>query len=136
MFGNKSSGKPSVIETLIGAKTSVEGNVSFHGGLRVDGTVRGNVQASAAPSALVISELAVIHGSVGAEHVVINGEINGDVHAGGRLELQPKARINGDVFYTLMEMHQGAVVNGKLQHEPVKPDTKVVSFGSKAADLA
>jgi cytoskeletal protein CcmA (bactofilin family) len=136
VFGNKSSSKPSVIETLIGAKTAVEGNLSFHGGLRVDGSVRGNVTASANPSTLVISELAVIHGNVGADHVTINGEINGDVHAYERLELQPKARVSGDVFYSVMEMHQGAVVNGKLQHAAAKPDTKVVSFGGKTADLA
>jgi cytoskeletal protein CcmA (bactofilin family) len=136
VFGSKSSDKPSVIETLIGAKTAVDGNLSFHGGLRIDGTVRGDVKANAKPSALVISELAVIHGSVSGDHIVINGEVNGDVHASERLELQPKARVSGDVYYSLIEMHPGAVVNGKLQHAADKPDIKVVPMTSKASDLS
>ena len=56
MFGNKSSKPKKSIDCLIGAGTTIEGNIVFAGGLRVDGHVRGNVlTADGKPSTLVVS---------------------------------------------------------------------------------
>ncbi len=48
---------------------------------------------------------------------MVNGQINGPVYSYELLELQPKARITGDVNYKALEMHGGALVSGKLTHE-------------------
>ncbi|MFX7942115.1 polymer-forming cytoskeletal protein, partial [Acinetobacter baumannii] len=69
------------------------------------------------PSVLVISEHAKVVGEVRAAHLIVNGEIVGDVHSTELLELQPKARITGNVFYKAREMHGGALVSGKLSHD-------------------
>jgi len=121
MFGRK--GK-STIDSLIGAETSIEGNIRFKGGLRIDGRVKGDVIADEDQvSMLVISEDARIEGQVRVAHLLINGEVIGPVYSSELLELQPKARITGDVQYNALEMHGGAVVSGKLTHaeagEPV-----------------
>ena len=50
-----------------------------------------------------------------ADHVIINGTVRGPVHAKELLELQPKARIEGDVYYKALEMHQGATIAGQLR---------------------
>jgi len=115
MLGRKTK---STIDSLIGASTKIEGNVYFKGGLRIDGTVTGNVIAeeSDAPSMLVISESAKIEGQIKAAHLVVNGQIIGPVYSTELLELEPKARITGDVFYKALEMHGGALVSGKLTH--------------------
>ncbi len=106
------------IDTLIGAATRIQGDVRFTGGMRIDGEVTGNVIADAGqPSLLVISEQAKIHGEVKVAHLVTNGEINGSVHSTELLELQPKARINGDVNYKQLEMHAGALIAGRLSHD-------------------
>lgn len=105
------------IDTLIGAGTTITGDVVFTGGLRIDGEVRGNVRASGEQaSTLVISEHAKIEGEVVVSHVVINGTVIGPVVSRGLLELQAKARIAGDVEYNSIEMHLGAVIQGKLVH--------------------
>jgi len=108
------------IDSLIGAGTVVNGNVSFTGGLRIDGHVHGNVvAANGDPSTLVISEKAKVDGEIRVSHVVINGTVNGPVLANDYLELQPKARVVGDVTYKTLEMHVGAVIRGRLnQAEP------------------
>ena len=62
----------------------------------------------------MISESAHVTGKVEADHVIINGQVDGPVHARVMLEMQPKARITGDVTYKLLEMHQGALVDGRL----------------------
>lgn len=104
------------IRTLIGDGASFQGDLRFTDGLRVDGAVRGAiVAAGAGPSLLIIAEHARVEGKVLAGHVIINGEVHGPVHAVDLLELQPKARIFGDVQYGALEMHQGAQVEGHLR---------------------
>jgi cytoskeletal protein CcmA (bactofilin family) len=114
---NKTSKPQNRIDSLIGVTTRIEGNVIFSGGLRVDGMVRGNIVAVAEqPSTLVLSVDARIDGEVQAAHIVVNGTINGPVHATESLELQAGSRVKGDVYYTTIEIHQGAVVEGRLVH--------------------
>jgi cytoskeletal protein CcmA (bactofilin family) len=117
MLGRKNKG---TIDSLIGISTSIEGNVRFQGGLRIDGQVKGNVIAEGDdPSMLVISEHAKVEGEVRVAHLVVNGEIVGPVYSSELLELQPRARITGDVYYKALEMHGGALVAGKLTHDQV-----------------
>jgi cytoskeletal protein CcmA (bactofilin family) len=117
MFGKKRSMPQTRIDSLIGAGTVVDGDVTFTGGLRIDGHVRGNVvAANGEPGTLVMSEQARVDGQIRVSHVVINGTVNGPVTANDYVELQPKARIVGDVTYKMLEMHVGAVIQGRLDH--------------------
>jgi cytoskeletal protein CcmA (bactofilin family) len=118
MFERKKHAPPQKrIDSLIGTGTVVEGDVTFSGGLRIDGTVRGNVTtANGEPGTLVVSEQARIDGEIKVSHVVVNGTVNGPVTANDFLELQAKARIVGDIEYRSLEMHLGAVVQGRLHH--------------------
>ncbi len=103
------------IATLIGAEATITGDLLFRGGLRIDGVVRGNVRAEEGQaSMLVLSENARIEGSVQAGHLVLNGTVIGPVQGDDLIELQPKARITGDVRYRVLEMAQGAVIDGQL----------------------
>jgi len=119
VFGTKKRNKPqNRIDCLIGAGTTIEGNISFSGGLRVDGHVRGNVIAAEdKPSTLVLSEQARIEGEILVSHVVINGTVVGPVRAIEYLELQTKANVTGDIHYHTLEMQLGAVVQGRLIHQ-------------------
>ncbi|MBL8333889.1 MAG: polymer-forming cytoskeletal protein [Rubrivivax sp.] len=114
--------KPPAIRSLVGEGTVLHGNIGFADGLRIDGEVHGNVVATTPGSLLVVSENARVHGEVKAGHVIINGEIKGPVHSSELLELQPKARITGNVRYELLEMHQGALIDGELR--PLKAAEK------------
>lgn len=119
MFGKKSDSKPQgQIDSLIGAGTRVEGSIRFAGGLRIDGEVVGSVEAAegASSSTLVLSEHARVEGAVKVAHLVINGTVVGPVTVSESLEMQSKARIVGEVDYALIEMHQGAVIEGRLVH--------------------
>lgn len=117
MFGKENKPK-SRIDSLIGAGTIIEGSVSFSGGLRIDGEVRGNVRAIEGQAGmLVVSEHARIDGEVNVSHLVVNGAINGPVLSSEFLELQSRARVTGDVEYNTIEMQLGAVVQGRLVHQ-------------------
>ncbi|HWP18452.1 MAG TPA: polymer-forming cytoskeletal protein [Burkholderiaceae bacterium] len=112
MFGKR---KQPPIRTLIGEGTRIEGRLRFSEGLRIDGEVVGDVVAEGeGRSILVISEKARVTGKVKAGHVIINGTVEGPVESDDLLELQPRARIYGDVHYESLEMHQGAAIEGQL----------------------
>ncbi|MGE5386451.1 MAG: bactofilin family protein [Betaproteobacteria bacterium] len=130
MFGKRSDNKPQGhIDSLIGAGTRIEGNIRFSGGLRIDGEVKGNVEAAegATSSILVLSEKAVIEGQVSVAHFVANGTVMGAVTVSDTLELQSNARIAGDVDYSLIEMHQGAVIEGRLVHRGKSVELKLAA---------
>jgi cytoskeletal protein CcmA (bactofilin family) len=113
MFGKK---KQPPIRSLVAPGTEIRGNLMFTDGLRVDGVIIGDVRSNEDhASILVISESAHITGEIHADHVIINGHVQGPVYANNLLELQPKARIEGDVHYKALEMHQGAVISGQLR---------------------
>jgi cytoskeletal protein CcmA (bactofilin family) len=108
------------IASLIGTGSVIVGDITFSGGLRIDGTVRGAVRCVDGEKAgmLVISELGTVEGEVRAAHLVVAGRITGPVFATELVELQPKARVAGDVHYRALEMHNGAIVDGTLVYSP------------------
>lgn len=127
MFGK--STKPSPIDSLIGAGTTIEGNITFVGGLRIDGQVKGNVKATGnKPGTLVLSELAKVEGEIDVAHVVVNGTVAGPVRATEYVELLPKARVTGDVAYKSIEVHVGAIVMGRLVYENPQKSEKIVEL--------
>ncbi len=115
--------RPPPIRSLVGDGMVVNGSLRFREGLRIDGEVNGDVVAEGdGRSILVISDNARVRGRVAASHVIISGEVRGPVHSTEMLELQPKARVTGDVRYELLEMHPGAMVDGELK--PLKSAEK------------
>ena len=127
MFGK--SNKPSPIDSLIGAGTTIEGDITFTGGLRIDGNIKGNVKAlGSKPGTLVVSELAKVEGEIDVAHVVINGTVAGPVRASEYVELLPKARVTGNVSYKSIEIHVGAIVMGQMIYESPQKNEKVVEL--------
>ena len=115
MFFKKANKIDNRIDTLIGVDTRIEGDLHFSGGLRVDGAIRGNVsEQNGSPSTIIVSEHGRIEGAVTAAKIVLNGKVIGPVKSSQFIELQTKARITGDLYYKSLEMHTGAVIEGKL----------------------
>lgn len=106
------------VETLVGQGTEIQGDIHFTGGLHVDGTVKGKIMADSDKSAVLsVSETGKVEGDVRVSHVVLNGTVEGDVYATKKITLSPKARVNGNVYYKLMEMNAGAMVNGQMLYQ-------------------
>ena len=135
MFGAKPTKPQNRIDSLIGTGTIIEGNISFSGGLRVDGRVRGNILTSDdQPSTLVLSEKAQIEGEIRVSHAVVNGTVIGPVHGAEYVELQPKCNVTGDVHYRTLEIQLGAVVQGRLVHKDDDSAQKAASLKGSGGD--
>ena len=118
LFGKrKKSSGAGRIETLVGRNTTVTGDLSFTGGLHIEGEVIGDVLAGDDSSILVLSEEGLVRGDIHVPNMVLNGRVEGDVYASEHCELAPRARITGNVYYHLIEMSMGATVNGNLIHQ-------------------
>ena len=116
--GKKGKSNGARVDTIIGKQTQISGDLHFSGGLHIDGQVKGNVIANEeTASVLTVSEHGRIEGDVRVPTVFLNGSITGDVRCEERIELAAKARVNGDVYYNLIEMVMGAEVNGSLLHQ-------------------
>jgi len=114
MFRRKPNNS-ATIDTLIGAKTRINGDVEFAGGFHLDGHINGNVTCGA-EGLLSVSEQGCIEGSVSAPNVLLNGVVKGNIDAAGRVELGAKAKVLGNVAYSVIETAVGAQINGKLIH--------------------
>ncbi len=135
MFGKRHSKPQNRIDSLIGAATKIEGNLSFSGGLRVDGEVNGNIVAlPGEPSTLVLSEHGRVNGEINVTHLVMNGVVMGTVRADEYMELQSKAKVTGDVHYRTLEIQLGAVVEGRLIHMADAAAGQVVAFRQGGAE--
>lgn len=135
MFGKRHIKPKNRIDSLIGAETKVEGNISFSGGLRVDGEVNGNIVAvPGKPSTLVLSEHGRVNGEISVTHLMLNGEVEGPVRAAEYLELQSKAKVTGSVHYKTLEIQLGAIVEGRLLRMPDPVSDKVVTLKMNNSD--
>ena len=129
MFGKKRPKVIDRIDTLISAGTEISGDLTFSGGMRIDGIVRGNVKVTGnVDGALVLSQAARVEGEVKVTHAVVNGTILGPLQAKDYVELQSKAKVTGDVSYRTIEVQIGAVAQGRLQYLEDPKDDKVLPF--------
>ncbi len=121
MFGDKkavkSSVSPTAIECLIGERMSIVGDVTFAGGLQIEGKLKGTLRADDSNDAFVkLNDRGRVEGEIHAPQAEIHGELIGDVVA-DRLQLGSSARVRGNVFYRVLEMAAGAQVNGQMVHQ-------------------
>ncbi len=115
--GKKSQYSVPGATTLISRDTVVVGDLHFSGNLDIEGLVQGNIVAQDGKDALVrVVDKGRIEGQIRAPCVLINGQVKGDVHSTQHLELAARGRVEGNVFYTLLEMAAGSEVNGSLTH--------------------
>lgn len=139
MWGNKS--KSHNVDTLIAEGTSIKGDLSFEGALFVDGVIEGDIHGTNhEKSVLSVGVHGRIEGNIEAPFVIIFGQVDGDVRVSQKVELKPGARVNGDLYYKIIEMNAGATVNGKMVNlgEPHalehKPDNSAVVSEPKVTE--
>jgi cytoskeletal protein CcmA (bactofilin family) len=105
------------VETLIGPRVLIKGDIEFSGGLYVEGKVIGKISAADTGAAVItVAEQGNVEGEVYSPVVIIAGTLTGDVHASERIELAPSARVQGNVYYKVVEMAAGATLTGRLIH--------------------
>jgi cytoskeletal protein CcmA (bactofilin family) len=139
MFANRKK-RPSIemtkLSSLIAEDVEIIGDMSFAGGIRIDGRVVGNVTARTAEGEsrglLVVSDKGRIEGGVRCGDAVVNGAVVGSLEIENFLELQSNANVSGTIRYRHLRMDAGAVVQGQLlQAEATPASDNVVALEMK-----
>ena len=131
MFTRDNS-KSARIDTLIGKAAHIHGDIEFTGGMHLDGSIIGNVRSDRAPgSTLSVSEGGSIEGMVDVPNLRLDGTVKGDIHAPGRVVLGATARVEGNLYYGVIEMTLGAQIMGKLAQ--VAPEGAAAGVPGSAA---
>lgn len=121
--------------TLISRDTVIVGDLRFSGVVDIEGLVQGNLVAEPGKDALVrVVEKGRVEGEIRSPSVIINGEVEGNVYSTRHLELAAKARVQGNVFYSLVEMAAGSEVNGAMTHMTEPEAGTVVKQGDTAGE--
>ncbi|AOE50722.1 bactofilin family protein [Kangiella sediminilitoris] len=111
----KNKRKSNNVDTLIADGTCINGDLTFSGALFVDGEITGEVKGDTdKQSVLSIGVHGKIKGNISTPYAVIFGQVDGDVYVTEKIDLKPGAKINGDLYYKVIEMNAGAEVNGKM----------------------
>jgi cytoskeletal protein CcmA (bactofilin family) len=124
----------SAIDSLIGTGAEIHGDVTFSGGMRIDGVIRGNVRLEEGKTGvLMLGETGRILGNVYVSHLIIDGSIEGSVYVSELAEIGSTAHVCGDLHYAVLEAQPGAEIEGKLRK--MQPQIKLVSQSGQL-DLA
>lgn len=128
MFGRKkNSSSKHEINSHLDAKSTIKGDVTFSGGMQIQGRVYGDVKGLSPNAVLVIGKDAVIEGSVEADFIFVDGSIIGPVKGANMVVVRPNGQITGDVHYGRIQMEEGSLIKGQLLPIPVPESNAVQS---------
>ncbi|HEX5653053.1 MAG TPA: polymer-forming cytoskeletal protein [Chitinophagaceae bacterium] len=96
--------------TLIGAGTTLKGDISSNSDLRIDGTVIGNISSSAK---IVIGSNGVVEGDLSGNQADIVGKVTGNIRAKELLQLRGECEVTGNLYAGKLQVEPTAVFNGQ-----------------------
>ena len=112
--GSKVPSSSEEISAYLGRETVFEGKMTFEGVFRLDGKFEGEIFES---GTLIVGETAVVKGKVGVQSIIINGHVEGDLHARGRVEIHAAGKLYGNLLTSSLIIHEGGLFEGHCRME-------------------
>ena len=103
---------PDKVDTLVGSKTVFEGKLSAYGGIRIDGTVKGEI---ACQGVLVVGNAGKIEANIISDTAIVGGEVIGNITAKDRLEIISQGRVLGDITTAHLVIADGVTFEGSCR---------------------
>ncbi len=104
-------GRNGDVNAFVGHGVEFKGRIIYHGTVRIDGTMEGEIQTE---GCLLVGDGAVLTAKVRAGVVICKGTITGDIVADEKVQLLSPAVLNGSVATPLLSMEEGVMFNGKV----------------------
>jgi cytoskeletal protein CcmA (bactofilin family) len=112
--GSKPPSVPEEISAFLGKETSFEGKMTFQGVFRLEGRFEGEIFES---GTLIVGESALIKGKVGVHSIIINGHVEGEICAKGRVEIHSVGKFYGNLLTQNLIIHEGGILEGYCRME-------------------
>ena len=108
----KKKPNPDKVDTLVGNKTVFEGKLNAYGGIRIDGTVKGEIECQ---GVLVVGNAGKIEANITSDSAIIGGEVIGNITAKDRLEIISQGRVVGDIATSHLVIADGVIFEGSCR---------------------
>ena len=116
----------SQMNAFLGKDTEFEGKLSFSGAVRIDGSFKGEILTE---GTLVVGETANLEADVQVSHIIVSGEVQGNIVAENRIEVHAPGKIVGNIEAPIITIDEGVVFEGNCrmqkQSEESEKDKKV-----------
>jgi cytoskeletal protein CcmA (bactofilin family) len=116
MFGRSAT----KLETVIGADSTIQGELSIQGTVRVDGNVEGDIRADC----VIVGETGKVRGNVKARTLVVGGRVDGNIAAAEAVELRGRAQVFGEICTARLSVSEGALFEGQSCMKKMKETTE------------
>lgn len=134
MFNNKSKSEfssenpvPQSGASIISAGTTLKGDLTSSGDIRIDGTLHGNIHCTAK---VVIGANGVVEGDITGQQADIMGKINGTIKVKELLQLKGGSNVNGNIYASKLQIETSANFNGQCHMNPVIAQKPAPSNGA------
>jgi cytoskeletal protein CcmA (bactofilin family) len=109
--------KTETMTAFLGKETEFDGKLTFHGTIRIDGHVKGEISAD---GGLIVGEEAMIEATMHLSHISISGEIYGNIIADDRIEIHPAGKVFGDIQAPTVVINEGGIFEGNCKMQRAK----------------
>jgi cytoskeletal protein CcmA (bactofilin family) len=120
--------------SIIAAGTTLKGDITSNGDIRIDGVLKGNIQSTAK---VVIGSNGVVEGDIAGQQADIMGKVNGTVRVKELLQLKGGSNVTGNIHASKLQIETSANFNGQCHmtgNEPVKAPQMASSIVENKAD--
>ena len=121
------------IDAFLGADTDFEGKLSFKGSVRIDGRFKGEILTD---GTLIVGETASLESNIRVAHIVISGEIRGNITASDRIEINAPGKVFGNIETPTLLIAEGVIFEGNCSMQKTKEpvEKKVASIKDVAKE--
>lgn len=116
------------MESIIGKNSDISGELNVSGTLRIDGMVRGKLNAEC----VIVSESAMVKGDIKARTIIVGGKVEGNLIGEEMIEIKPKGAVLGEIFTNKFFVIEGGTFNGRVQMK--KDESNVIPIEPKAQE--
>ena len=109
----------------------LEGTLELTGTFRLDGEVKGNIMSE---QTLILGESAKVEGQIEGNHVAISGRFDGVIFAKGRVEIQAKGVVTGEIHSPCLVIEPGGIFDGRCHMLTSSETTKPLTIPIRAAN--
>jgi len=120
------------ISAFLGKDTLFEGKMTFEGVFRLDGKFEGEIFES---GTLIVGETAVVKGKIDVSTLIINGKVEAEVYAQGRVEIHSTGKLHGNLFTPIITIAEGGIFEGHCKMEGQPPKKENLDLFSQRKDV-
>ena len=107
------------INAFLGKDTEFEGKLSFKGAVRIDGHFKGEIYTE---GTLIVGESAIIQSDIHVSHIIVSGEITGNIMADNRIEIHAPGKVFGNIQSPAVIIEEGVIFEGNCRMQKLDKD--------------